>query len=473
MNWDWDHLADYLAWLQDQGDLVRITPEVDPVFELTEIVQRMCRAADGGPAVFFEHVRGSTMPIVANLLGAERRLRVVLRTDSFDAVGEKMVGRVRAEPPRSWWDLSRWLPHWSEMIRMQPVTIRTAPCQQVIRIGRDLNLGNLPIPHLWPQETGKSITAGQVCFQHPDTGERRTCLTSLEVLSEDRLRIYWPKHHPACRYGAEYVRQQRQMPIAVVLGGDPLFTFLSAAPLPEGIDPYLWAGFMRGRPVELVKCRTHDLEVPAGAEIVVEGFLDSGVNRERTERENGESGHLVQETGWINPPLDFPTLQVTSVTQRSNPLFPVIVHGGAGHEDYWIGKAIERMLLSFIKLFQPEIIDWHFPRAGRFHHLLFVKIRKEFPDQARKVMQGIWSLYPTVHAKIVIVVDEEVDVHNEEQVWFYAGSMIQPRRDTLIIDGPINAWDQSAVSPGVGQRIGFDATRRWKEEGAAYDAPPR
>ncbi|MEX0726120.1 MAG: UbiD family decarboxylase [Planctomycetaceae bacterium] len=472
MNISWDHLADYLAWLQDQGDLVRIAAEVDPALELTEVTQRLCRADDGGPAIVFENVRGSNMPIVTNLLGAERRLRRVLRAESFDAAGHRLIGRLSPDPPRSWWDMTRWLPHWSEMLRTQPVTVRTAACQHVVHIGRDCDLTRLPIPHLWPQESGRSITSGQICYLHPETNQRRICSTSLEVLSEDRLRVYWPRSHQGSRWAAEYHRQQRQMPIAVVLGGDPLLTYLSAAPLPEGVDPYVWAGYLRGRSVELVKCRTHNLEVPAGAEIILEGFLDLSTEGDAAPSLGINGGFLVNETGMVNPPMPFPTLLVSAVTQRSNPFFPVMIHGGRGHEDYWIGKANERIVLSFARLFLPEIIDWHFPRSGRFRHYLFVKIRNEFPDQAHKVMQGIWSLHPTVHAKFIVVVDDDVDVHDENEVWETVGSMVNPRRDTIIVDGPLDEWDHAVAVLGVGQKMGIDATRRWKAEGSGIPVPP-
>ncbi|MDA0833337.1 MAG: UbiD family decarboxylase [Planctomycetota bacterium] len=470
MSTTWDHLADFLAWLQDQGDLVRISAEVDPVFELTEVTERLCRADDGGPAIVFESVRGSNMPIVTNLLGAERRLRRVLRAESFDAAGQRLIGRLSPEPPRSWWDMTRWLPHWSEILRTQPVTVRSAACQHVVHIGRDCNLTRLPIPHFWPQESGRSITSGQVCFLHPETHQRQLCTTSLEVLSEDRLRVFWPRSHCGNRSAIEYRHRHEQMPVAVVLGGDPLLNYLSAAPLPNGIDPYVCAGYLRGRSLELVKCRTHSLEVPAGAEIILEGFLEAG---ETPSSDDMHSGFLVNETGSVNPPMSFPTLHISAVTQRSNPFFPVTVHGGMGHEDYWIGKANERIVLPFASLFLPEILDWHFPRTGHFRQFLFVKIRNDFPDQAHKVMQGIWSLFPTVHAKFIVVVDELVDIHDEGMVWETVGSMVNPRRDTMIVDGPLDEWDHAVSVLGVGQKMGIDATRRWKSAGQTVPIPPR
>lgn len=460
----WDHLADFLVWLQDQGDLVRVAAEVDSFLELTEMTQRLCRSGDGGPAIVFENIRGSTMPIVANMLGAERRLRSVLRAKSFDAVGERLLGRLSPDPPRSWWDMPRWLPHWSEILRTQPVTVRTAPCQHVVHIGRDCDLNRLPVPHFWPQESGRSITSGQVCITHPETNQRHICQTSLEVVGSDRLRMYWPRSHIGARWAAEYARQERQMPIAIVLGGDPLLGYLAASPLPEGIDPYVWAGYIRGRSIELVKCRTHALEVPAGAEIVLEGFLDGN--------SIDDGGFLVNETGSVNPPMKFPLMVVSAVTQRSNPFFPVTLHGGLGHEDYWIGKAGERISLSFAKLFLPEIVDWHFPRAGRFRHFLFVKIRNDFPDQTHKVMHGVWGLYPAVHAKFVVIVDGDIDVHDENNVWDTVGMLVNPRRDTVIVDGPLDEWDISVAVSGVGQKMGIDATRRWKAESNSIPIPP-
>lgn len=460
----YDNLSDYLAELQDDGDLVRIAVEVDPVLEAVHVVERVCQRDGGGPAVFFENIKGHSIPMVANLLGSERRLCRALQADSFDQVAERVAGLIKPDLPDGWLNTLKLVPRFAQLATLPPKTVNAGICQQVVKLGRDVNLGELPIPQCWPNDPGPTITRGQVLTRHSETGVRDISLTPLHVDGQDTLCVHWSRRDEGWRRFVQYQREQRQMPVAVVLGGDPVLDYTAAAPLPPNTDAFLFAGFLRGKGVELVKCRSNDLAVPTNAEIIIEGFID-------TDAPLVPADSIAAATGYYRVGQEVPRMQVTAVTHRANPMFPILVRGRPPMEDYWLNQASMRIFRPLVRLYVPEVVDYHMPRAGVFRHILFVSIRKEYAQQARKVMNALWSLGPLTVAKLIVVVDGDVDVRDEEQVWFHVGANVHPGRDTVFCEGPGDMDDHAAPIQGMGHKLGLDATRKLPEEGHSRPWP--
>jgi 4-hydroxy-3-polyprenylbenzoate decarboxylase len=325
-------------------------------------------------------------------------------------------------------------------------------------MGRDVDLADLPVPRSWPGEASPVITAGQVFTRHPVTGVRNVGLYPLEVRDHNTLAIHWTPHHDGWRNYNEHRRLGRPMPVAVALGGDPLLTYAASAPLPADTDECVFANFLRGRPIELVKCRSIDLEAPAEAEFILEGMIDVAAPLE-------QAGPIAAGTGYYTLPDALPMINVTAITHRSNPVFPAMIAGTPPMEDFWLGKATERIFLPFVKLFVPEIVDMHVPGSGAFRNLLFVSIRKDYPQQARRVMHALWGLKGLLTTKILVVVDDSVDVHDEDRVWFQVGANVHPGRDVVFCEGPTHFDDHAAPVHGMGHKMGLDATPKLPEEG--------
>lgn len=452
-------LPEFLSELEDDGELVRISVEADPVLEIAEITNRACQSPGGGPALFFENVKGHSIPIVTNLLGNRVRISKALRTNSFDDVASRIAGLIQPELPDGWLETLKLIPHFSQLTKLPPKTVDTGVCQQVVHMGSDVDLNMLPIPHIWPGDSGPAITAGQVYTQHPTSSVRNVGLYPLTVRDRTSLSIHWHAQQDGWSHLEECRRHGRQqMPIAVALGGDPVYTYMAHAPLPPNTDECLLGGFLRSQNVELVRCRSIDLEVPAQAEIVIEGHIDVTAELE-------SAGPLGTSTGFYSPAAELPTMHVTAITQRSNPVFPAMILGKHPVEEFWLNRATERIFLPLVKLFVPELVDLHQPPAGNFRNLLFVSIRKQYPQQARKVMHALWSFGRLAVSKIIVVVDEDVDVQDENQVWFTVGSHTHPGRDVLFCEGPAHPLDHAAPVAGMGHKMGIDATRKLPDEG--------
>jgi 4-hydroxy-3-polyprenylbenzoate decarboxylase len=454
----YDSLADFVSELQDDGDLVRIAAEVDSHLELAAVTDRICKLSTAGPAVFFENVKGRSMPVVANLLGSRRRMCKALGAASFDEVAARIAGLIHPEVPEGWLETLKLVPQMTQWTRLPPQTVKTGACQQVVKMGRDVDLHDLPIPHCWPDDGGPTITAGQVFTHNPETGVRNVGLYTLEVRGRDLLAVHWNAHQGGYHNFLAYKQQRRQMPIAVALGGDPVCTYVASTPFPANVDECLLGGFLRRQSIDLVRCRSVELEVPAHADIVLEGLIDTAGAPET-------AGPVGQSTGFYSLAGERPLMQVTALTHRSNPMFPVMIPGRPPMEEFWLRKATERIFLPFIRLSVPEIIDLHLPVSGAFRNLLFVSIRKEYPGQARKVMHSLWGLNELMVSKIIVVVDEDVDVRNEEQVWFFVGANTHPGRDVIFCEGPTHESDHAAPIAGMGHKMGIDATSKLPEEG--------
>lgn len=458
-------LADFLVALHDDGDLVRIAGEVDPRYELAAITVDACRSrADGGPALLFENVKGSGLPAVANLLGSARRLCKAPGVASFDEAAQRLVAAVTPEIPEGWADALRLLPRLSQLASVPPRSVKSGACQQVVKLGTDVDLAELPIPHCWPGETGRTLTAAQVYLRGLQTGARHVGRYPLQVAGRNSLVIHWDIHDEAAHIHQEYIAQERQMPVAIALGGDPLLTYAAGAPLPPGADALLLTGLLHGGGVEVVRGRSVELEIPANAEFILEGYVASA------DAANG-TGAVASPQGFVLERRDLPTLHLTALTHRANPVLPVIVRGPPPSEEQRLSKLTERLLLPFVRFFLPEVVDINLPECGGASRLLFVSIRKQYPRQAAKVMHALWSLRPLLAVKTIVAVDADVDVQDERQVWFAVASHVDAGRDVIVADGPRDMADHATPIAGVGGRLGLDATRKGPAEGARYDSP--
>ena len=446
-------LQDYLAALDRRGELLTITDPIDPELEITDLADRVVRA--GGPALRFMNPEGSPYPLAINLFGTLARTCFALGVSDLDEISGRLEELLHAEPPSSLVGKIRALPRLLEMSNWAPRTVSEAPCQEVIEDRP--RLSELPILKCWPQDGGRFITLPLVFTRHPDSGRRNVGMYRMQIYDDRTTGMHW---HPQ-KVGAEHYRRYetlgRRMPVAVALGSDPAVIYSATAPLPEGFDEMLFASFLRRRPVELVKCRTSDLEVPADAEFVLEGYVDPGEVR--------MEGPFGDHTGYYSLPDEFPVFHVTMLTRRSQPVYPATIVGPPPKEDCFLAKATERIFLPLLRMQLPEVIDINLPVEGIFHNLAFVRIAKRYPGQALKVMHALWGLGQMAFTKIIIVVDEEVNVQNLSEVIWRVGNNIDPERDVCFVRGPVDILDHASQLPGFGSKMGVDATRKWPGEG--------
>jgi 4-hydroxy-3-polyprenylbenzoate decarboxylase len=459
-------LADFLVALHDDGDLVRIAAEVDPVYELAAVTDRVIRSrGDGGPALLFENVTGSSFPVVSNLLGTERRICRALGVGTFDEAAQRLVSAVTPEIPEGWADSLRLLPRLSQLASVPPRVVKSGACQQVVKLGTDVNLAELPIPHFWPGETHRTVTAAQVCLRSLTTGARHIGRYPLQVAGRNTLVLHWGIHDDAAHIHQEYIAAERQMPVAIALGGDPVLTCAAAAPLPPGADALLLTGLLHGLGVEVVRGRSVEIEAPANAEFILEGYVAPADAA-------GGMGAAASPQGFVLEHRELPTLQVTALTHRANPVLPVIVRGQPPSEEQCLNRLTGRLLLPFVRYFLPEVVDFNLPESGGVSRLLFVSIRKQYPRQAARVMHALWSLRPLLCVKTIVTVDADVDVQDERQVWLAAAAHLDAGRDVIVAEGPRDMDDFSTPIAGVGGKLGLDATRKTAGEGARQPGAP-
>ena len=459
-----EFLSDYLSKLQDAGELVRIAPMVDPALEVAAITEQACRQPGGGPALLFEQPKNSSIPILTNLLGSRRRLCLALGIDSLDQLVDKL-NRLLQPESGGWLEALKLVPSMAGLAKFTPRVIKTAVCQQVVKLGRDVNLWDLPIPRCWPEEANPVITAAQILTHDSATGERSVARFPVQVFGQQQLIPHWHRHHASYHHWQAAVREQRQLPIAVALGGDPLNLLMTAAPaLASSSDTLLFGGFLRGSAIDLVKARSIELEVPAASEIVLEGYIDYAAPVVEAPVIASSSGHYV-------PAEPLPVIQVTAITHRANPILPAIVPGRPPSEESWIALAMERLSLAAIKATIPEIVDIHLPFAGASRHLLFVSLQKTHPSHARQVLNALWGSRLLGLSKTIVLVDADVNVQCEDEVWFAVGSHANPGRDLIIAEGPTHMEDHTNQYRGTGQKLGIDATRKHPEEAHSHNWP--
>jgi 4-hydroxy-3-polyprenylbenzoate decarboxylase len=447
-------LREWIALLEREGELVRIAAEVDPYLEMTEIVDRTVRA--GGPALFFERPKGSAIPLLINQFGTEKRMCLAFGVERLDDIAEKLGDILEMQPPEGLAAKVRGLRTLKSIADSRPKVVKRGRSQELVLTGDDVDLGLLPVQTCWPGDAGPFITLPAVITRDPRNGQRNVGMYRLQVLGPRSTAMHWQIHKDG---RADYLFTEGRMEVAVALGLDPISAYSASAPLPKHIDEFMLAGFLRDSPVELVKGVTVDLEVPADAEIVLEGYVERGATL-------AVEGPFGDHTGYYTPAEQFPVFNVTAITMRKDAVYPSIVVGKPPQEDAWLGKATERIFLPAVKLTVPEIVDYDLPVAGAFHNLAIVSIRKAFPGHARKVMHAIWGLGMLSLTKGIVIVDEHVDVHDYEQVTFYVGANVDPRRDIVITDGPLDHLDHASTLQFIGGKIGIDATAKSPAEGA-------
>ena len=465
-----EDLRDFLRILEEEGELARISVPLSPELEITEVTDRVSKGPwELNKALLFEKVKGYAIPVVTNLFGSPKRMAMALRARDLGELEQRFGNLLNLDSFGRMREVLRGGKVLMELLQAflpRPRFIRRAPCQEVVRKGRDVRLDELPILRCWPKDASRYITLGQVVTLDPDSGRRNVGLYRLQVLDERTLIVHWQRH----KGGAEHERKARakgmsRIPCAVVLGGDPAAIWAASAPLPPGVDEYLFASWLRGGPLEMVRCVSQPIDVPAKAEIVIEGYVDLGDLR--------EEGPFGDHTGYYTPSEPFPTMRVTALTMRSDPIYPATVVGVPPMEDYWMGQATERLFLPLIRCVLPEIVDLHMPPEGVFHNLVLVSIRKHYPGQARKVIFGLWGLGMMSLTKAIVVVDHDVDVRNPREVAWYVLGNVDWKRDVVIVEGPVDHLDHSCREPSFGGKIGVDATRKLPEEGHRRPWPER
>ena len=447
-------LRAWLALLEREGELVRVTAEVDPDLEVTEIVDRTVKT--GGPALLFEHPKGSGHPLLINQFGTERRMCLAFDVQSLDDVAKKLEDVLEMQPPQGLVEKVRGLKKLKSIADSLPKTVRSGPVHDVVLTGDDVDLGVLPIQRCWPGDPAPFITLPAVITKDPRDGTRNVGMYRMQVRDRSSTFMHWQLHKDG---RADWLAtEEGRIPVAVALGLDPVTCYAASAPLPKHLDELMFAGFLTGRPVELVKCRTIDLEVPANAEIVLEGYVDK-------DEPLGTEGPFGDHTGYYSPAEPFPVFHVTALTLRRDAIYPSIVVGKPPAEDAWLGKATERIFLPAVRQMVPEIVDYDLPVAGAFHNCVIVSIRKRFPGHARKVMHAIWGLGMLSLTKSIVVVDEWVDVHDYEEVFFRVGANVDPKRDVELAEGPLDHLDHAPTLQFLGGKLGIDATHKGPAEG--------
>jgi len=478
-------LQTFVSELEQRGWLHRIHVLVDPELEITEITDRVTKA--GGPALLFENVRGSALPLLINTFGTRERVCLALGCEDFAEVAARVQNLLKPELPTTLMQKLRKLPELAQLGSLPPRVVKRGVCQEVVHTD-DADLFSLPALRCWPLDgdlsrnvppevrallseeapakpRGRYITLGAVFTKDPESGERNIGLYRVQLHGPQLAAMHWHMHHDGARHFRRYRERRERMPLAIALGGPAVLPYAATCPLPPDVDEALFAGFLQGKPLELVPCVTQPaIEVPATAEIVIEGYIDPA-------EELIVEGPFGDHTGFYSAADFYPQFHLTAITHRERPLFPATVVGKPPQEDFWLGKATERIFLPLLRMLVPDIIDYNLPRFGCFHNCAFVKIRKEYPYHARRVMHAIWGAGQMAFTKIIVVVDEQVDVHDEQDVLFHLCANVDPRRDVTFVDGPLDILDHATPVIGAGSKMGIDATRKMAGEGEVREWP--
>ncbi|MDA0203912.1 MAG: menaquinone biosynthesis decarboxylase [Acidobacteria bacterium] len=449
-------LREFIQALEKAGELKRVSDEVDPELEITEIADRAVKS--GGPALLFENPRGSKIPVLINAFASMSKMKIALQVDDIDEVAGRIAELIELKKPEGLIGKLKMLPKLAEVGSFFPKDVSTGPCKEVIR--KDgFDLAHFPVLKCWPQDAGRFITLPLVFSKNPLNGKRNCGMYRLQVFDGQTTGMHWQTH----KQGAEHYRRmkaegkQTRMDVAVAIGADPATMFSAILPLPPDLDEMLFAGFMRSKAVEMVKCETVDIDVPANAEIILEGYVELGETR--------TEGPFGDHTGFYSLADEYPVFHITCITHRKDPIYATTIVGPPPMEDFFMGKTIERVFLPLMRLQLPEVVDMAMPAEGIFHNLMLISIRKSYPGQARKVMNSIWGLGQAMFTKCIVVVDHDVDVQNYSEVAWKALNNIDPERDIQFTLGPIDSLDHSSRLANFGSKMGIDATKKWPEEG--------
>ncbi len=453
----------FLETLEQAGELTRVADPVDTNLLIAEWADREMKSPGGGKALLFEQpvVDGkiSKFPVAINTMGSRKRIAIALGRESIDEIAQEIQLILKAKPPtdlREGWSLLKQGIH---LLHARPKNVREAACQEVVHNiesgtgpADDFSLRDLPILKCWPNDGGRFITLANVHTRDPETGARNVGVYRMQIFDERTTAMHWQVHKVGARHGKRYYERNERMPVAVTLGGDPALSFAATAPLPDGLDEILFAGFLRRKSIEMVQCKTIDLEVPADVDFVLEGYVQPGEMR--------PEGPFGDHTGYYTAVEDYPVFHLTTITHRRDPVYPTTIVGIPPMEDFYIGDAVVRIFLPVFKMNFPELVDMTLPAEGVFHNLVFVSIRKQYPYQAFKVMHGLWGMGQMMFSKYIVVVDEDCDVHNTSEVLFRLCANTDPARDTTVIKNPSDSLDHAPTEQNIGSHMGFDATRK-------------
>ncbi len=458
-------IRQFIEFLDERGDLKRITAKVDSDLEITEITDRTIKS--GGPALLFENVAGSDAPVAINLMGTHQRTAWALGVEKIDDLTSrvrKLLGLAQG-PPSGLMGKVRALGDLVSVARTQPKIVRRAPCQDVVVTGEDVDLNILPALKCWPDDAGRYITLPLVVSRDPESGRRNVGIYRMQIFDRNTTGMHWQTHKGgAHHYRVGESQRLQKLEVAVALGGDPAAIWSGSMPLPPDMDEFAIAGLIREEPVELVKCKTVDLEVPAHAEYVLEGYVTPGELR--------PEGPFGDHTGYYSPAEDYPVFHVTTMTHRKNPIYPTTMVGRPPTEDFFMGKAAERIMLPILQMALPEIVDMNMPAEGAFHNLLIVSMRKEYPGHAQKVMHALWGMGLLMLTKTIIVVDHDVNVQDPSEVAWRVTNNINPATDITFAEGPIDDLDHATPIPKFGSKMGIDATAKGITDGRSREWPP-
>src|SRR6187455_2980151 len=448
----------FIDTLEKEGELLRIKTFVDPKLEMAEITDRMSKQPGGGKALLFENT-GYDFPVLMNAYGSERRMCLALGVQHLDDVAKEIESlfKLLSAPKEGILDKLKMLPKLSQFASWMP-TVKSGKgeCQEVVMKNPDIT--KLPVMKCWPEDGGDFLTLPVINTKDPNTGIRNVGLYRMQVFAPTLTGMHWHKHKVSAKHFNEYKKLNKRMPVAVALGGDPVYAYSATAPLPENVDEYMLAGFLRKKKVELVKCITNDMEVPQDADIIIEGYIDP-------EEEYILEGPFGDHTGYYSLADYYPRYHITCITHRKDAVYPATIVGIPPQEDAWLGKATERIFLMPIKMTMvPEIVDMVLPVVGVFHNLVIVKIKKDYPGQAIKVMHSLWGAGQMMFTKMMVVVDGDVNIHNQEEVARYVSENFDPSMDVMLTQGPVDVLDHSCSVMAFGGKIGIDGTRKLPEE---------
>ena len=449
-----DSLGEFVSLLEKHGELRRVSVEVDPNLEIAEILRRVMY--DSGPAILFENVRGSEFPVLGNAFGSLRRLELGLGMSDFTEIGERIVAMTKMSVPHGLLGKIRKLPELSRMTESFPKPQKKGPIYDIIE--SDASFDALPILKTWPKDAGRFITFGAIATEHPETGTRNLGVYRMQIIDRTHALMHWQKHKRGAHHGDIAADKGDRIPAAVIIGADPATVFSGIAPVPEGLDKYLFAGIVRKDGIRTVRCKTIDLDVPANAEFVLEGYVDPS--------DMQTEGPFGDHTGYYTPPEPYPVFTLTGIMRRKNPIYLTTIVGKPVLEDAYAGKVIERSFLPLMRMFHPEIVDFAMPPSGWFQGIAIVSIKKRYPGQARKVMMGLWGTGQLSLTKIFVVVDADVNVHDTADVIWAITTRADPARDTMIIERtPTDNLDPASPLVNLGSKMGIDATHKTAEEG--------
>jgi 4-hydroxy-3-polyprenylbenzoate decarboxylase len=461
----------FLEELERAGELLRITEPVDTELVIAEWANREMKSPGGGKALLFEKptIEGKTsaFPVAINTMGSRKRIAMALGVNDVGDLAQEIQLILKAKPPTDLREGFALLKQGIHLLHARPKSVSSGPCQEVVHrfaerpTLNELTLRDLPILKCWPKDGGRFITFPNVHTRDPESGARNVGMYRMQVFDDRTTAMHWQVHKVGARHGKVYYERGERMPVAVTLGGDPALTFAATAPLPDGLDEILFAGFLRKKSVELVKCKTIDVEVPADADFVLEGFVQPGEIR--------PEGPFGDHTGFYTAVEDYPVFHLTAITHRKDAVYPTTIVGPPPMEDFYMGDATVRIFLPVFKMNFPEIVDMTLPPEGVFHNLVFVSIRKQYPYQAFKVMHGLWGMGQMMFSKYIVVVDEDCDVHNTSEVLFRLCANTDPERDSTIIRNPSDSLDHAPTEQNIGSHMGIDATG--KLPGENYHRP--